>query len=160
MSKNDQPRDGKGNFLRTTATAEREARAAELRAKGMHYRDIARELGIDVHQAHDDVRNALRAIVQEPAEELRTLELERLDRMYQAAADVLERQHVAVSHGKIVYQGEEPLIDDGPVLQAIDRLLKIQARRAALLGLDAATKTEVSGGVRYEIVGIDAADLT
>ncbi|WP_188195602.1 hypothetical protein [Nonomuraea sp. SYSU D8015] len=40
-----------------------------------------------------------------------------------------------------------PLVDDGPKLAAIDRLLKIQARRAALLGLDAEKKVSVSGGV-------------
>ena len=38
------------------------------------------------------------------------------------------------------------LLDDGPVLQAVDRLLKIADRRAKLLGLDAPKRVEVSDG--------------
>ncbi len=155
-----QPRSGKGQFLRTPESAKRDAAAADLRADGRSFQQIADELGFaDKGEAHHAVQRALRAIVQEPAERLRTLELARLDSMYEAAMGVLERQHVTVSHGKIVYAGKEPLIDDGPVLQAIDRLLKIQERRARLLGLDAATKTQISGGVRYELVGIDPEQL-
>lgn len=157
----DRPRSGKGRFIRTPESAKRDADAADLRAQGWTYAAIATELGYhDKSDARTGIQRALREIVEEPATRLRTLELSRLDAMYEAAMAVLERRHVTVSHGKIVYQGDEPLIDDAPVLQAIDRLLKIQARRAALLGLDAATKTEVSGGVRYELVGIDPEALT
>ncbi|MFI9200172.1 hypothetical protein [Streptomyces sp. NPDC053048] len=154
-----QARGGDGKWIYTPEAARRDAEAAELRAKGWHYRRIAEHLGIDVHTAHQAVQRALKAIVQEPAEEVRTLELERLDRLYERAVEVLERRHVTVSQGKIIYEGGEPLADDGPVLQAIDRLLRIQERRAKLLGLDAATKTQVSGGVRYEIVGVDMDQL-
>ncbi len=42
----------------------------------------------------------------------------------------------------------EPLRDRAPVLAAIDRLLKIEERRAKLLGLDAP--------VRAELITIDA----
>jgi hypothetical protein len=64
---------------------------------------------------------------------------------------VLERNHVTVSHGRIIRgENEEPLLDDGPVLTAIDRLLKIQERRAKLLGLDAPA--------RHEVVTLDALD--
>ncbi|MCF3101436.1 hypothetical protein IPZ58_07560 [Streptomyces roseoverticillatus] len=153
------PRDPTGKWMYTPESARRDAEAAELRARGMSYRRIAAELGIDVHTAHDAVERALKAIVQEPAEKVRALELERLDLLYERAVQVLERRHVTVSQGRIVREGDQPLQDDGPVLQAIDRLLKIQERRARLLGLDAATKANVSGAVRYEIVGIDAEDL-
>lgn len=155
----DRPRGADGKFLYTHESAERDARACELRAQGWSYKRIAKEMGVDVHTVHDGVKRALRMIVQEPAEDVRTLELERLDRLYEAALAVLEREHVTVSQGKVIYNGTEPLLDDGPVLQAIDRLLKIQERRARLLGLDAATKTNVSGGVRVDIVGVDMDQL-
>ncbi|MBH1938972.1 hypothetical protein I5Q34_32725 [Streptomyces sp. AV19] len=154
-----QTRGPDGKFIYTAASAQRDAEACELRARGWSYKRIADHLGADVHTIHDGVQRALRAIVQEPAEEVRTLELERLDRLYERAVEVLERRHVTVSQGKIIYEGGEPLADDGPVLQAIDRLLRIQERRAKLLGLDAATKTQVSGGVKYEIVGVDMDQL-
>lgn len=150
-----------GRFTRTKEAAEKDAIACEMRARGMTYREIAAELQVARSAAHKMVERALREIIQEPAEEVRRLELERLDALYAAAMDILERHHVTVSHGRIVLGMDgEPLEDDGPVLQAIDRLLKIQERRARLLGLDAATKTEVSGGVKYELVGIDPDALT
>lgn len=153
------PRDGNGQYIHSIEDAEHDAEAARLRAQGWAYRRIAAHLGISVSTAHTRVERALKETVQEAAAEVRTLELERLDALYVAAMDVLERQHVTVSHGKVIYQGEQPLIDDGPVLAAIDRLLKISERRAKLLGLDSAEKVEVSGGVKYEIVGVDPASL-
>ncbi|MEU1372995.1 sigma factor-like helix-turn-helix DNA-binding protein [Streptomyces triculaminicus] len=168
-----QARGGNGKWIYTPDAARRDARAAELRGKGWPYRRIAEELGVDVHTAHQAVQRALKAIVQEPAENLRTLELERLDteldrlnNLEEAVKKVLEKHHVTVSQGKVVYLNDQPLPDDGPVLQAVDRLLKIDEQRRKngesrrkLLGLDAATKTEVSGGVRYEIVCVDPEDL-
>jgi hypothetical protein len=148
-----------GKFVADPAVAERDRRAAELRGKGWSYRKIAAELKIDVHTAHDAVERALRAIRAEGAAEVRQLELERLDRMYEAVLGVLEREHVTVSNGKVIYVGEEPLKDDDPVLRAVDRLLKIQERRARLLGLDAEQKVNMSGGLTVEIVGVNEEDL-
>jgi hypothetical protein len=75
---------------------------------------------------------------------LRSLELARLDALQGRTWAVMEREHVTVSHGKII-RGEDgkPLRDDGPLLAAVDRLLKIAERRARLLGLDAPTRTEL-----------------
>lgn len=65
--------------------------------------------------------------------------------MYAAAMEVLEREHVTVSNGRVVSLDDgTPLPDDGPVLQAIDRLLRIQERRARLLGLDAPVKRDLT----------------
>lgn len=151
-----QPRDGNNRFIRTPDSARRDAQAAELRAEGRSYQQIADELGLaNKGSAHHAVRRALRDISEKPAQAVRDLELRRLDAMYEAVMEVLERRHVTVSHGKVIDLDGEPLIDDGPVLQAVDRLLKIQARRAALLGLDAETKVNLSGGVTYEIVAVD-----
>jgi hypothetical protein len=144
-----------GQWVRTPEMARRDARAAELRAEGLSYQQIADELGTDKGNAWQAVRRALRDIAEKPAQAVRDLELRRLDAMYEAVMEVLERRHVTVSHGKVIDHDGEPLIDDGPVLQAVDRLLKIQARRAALLGLDAETKINLSGGVTYEIIGVD-----
>lgn len=148
--------NGTNRFVRTPETARQDARAAELRAEGYSYQQIADELGFsDRGRAHHAVRRALRDIAEKPAAAVRDLELRRLDAMYEAVMEVLERRHVTVSHGKVIEHDGGPLIDDAPVLAAVDRLLKIQARRAALLGLDAETKVNLSGGVTYEIIGVD-----
>jgi hypothetical protein len=156
--------------------AARRAEAARLRGQGETYRAIADQLGIDVHTAFDDVKAAVAAVVREPAEQVVTLELRRLDEelmkldaLEEAVRKVLETEHFTISHGKVIYVGDsaEPLLDDGPVLQAVDRLMRIEEQRRRngesrrrLLGLDAPAKTQVSGGVQYEIVGIDMSKLT
>lgn len=135
---------------RSIVTAERDAKAAHMRAQGATYRDIARHFGIDVRAAHNGVQRAMLDAVREPAEEVRAIELARLDQLLLHAWAVLERRHVTVSNGEVVHLDGEPLRDDGPVLAAIDRILKIQDRRAKYLGLDAPT--------RHEHVTLDAVD--
>jgi len=110
----------------------------------MHLETIATTLGYTSTSACGlDIQRALAAAVREPAEEVRAIELLRLDTLWQKAMAVLERNHVAISHGQVVKVEGESLCDDGPTLAAIDRLLRIQERRAKLLGLDAPTKHEV-----------------
>jgi hypothetical protein len=170
-----------GDFVATPETALRDAEAARLRGRGLSYRAIAAELSIDVHTAHDAVKRALAAIRAEPAPDVRELELARLDDMYTAVLGVLERKHITVSQGHIVRRRvldedgdpivvahdrggkpifrEEEVLDDAPVLNAVDRLLRIQARRAALLGLDQPTKVETGVTLNYNIVGVDLGQL-
>jgi hypothetical protein len=157
----DNARDGKGRYIRTPETAERDARAAQLRAEGWKLQDIANELGYtDKSNARQAIQRALREIVQGPAEALIQQEAARLDSLYEEALDVLHRDHVMVSHGHIV-KGEDgnPLPDHGPKLAAIDRLVKVRESYRRLFGLDARQKIDVAGGVRYEIVGL-ADDVT
>lgn len=138
-------RGNDGKYTRTEDTAERDAAAAHLRARGKSYRMIAAELGYaDGSGAYKAVQRALKAIVVEASAEVRSVELIRLDRMWIAAQAVLEAEHFVVSQGKLIYKGDEPLADDAPVLAALDRLLKIQERRSRLLGLDAPVKTQVT----------------
>lgn len=158
-------RDGKGRFERDVDTAARDAEACRLRAQNLTYQQIADQLGFaSKGAAYDAVQRTLRETVQEPAEELRQLELMQLDELARAARNVLEGTHYVVSHGKVVRHdgGEgEPLVDDAPVLQAIDRLLKIQERRSKLLGLDIPVKQLIGGDVQvtYNFEGIDLDNL-
>ena len=162
----DRPRSGKGRFVRSLDNAERDRQAARLRTQGMPYREIAEQLGYhDEGSAHRAVSKILRETVQEAADELRKVEVERLDALLQVAWNVMMREHVAVSSGKIVMvaddEGNEvPLRDDGPTLAALDRVIKIADRRAALLGLDAPQKIQSGGTVRYEISGVDLSKIT
>lgn len=139
------PHGGDGQFVRSLTTAQRDAKAARLRSRGWQYPRIAAELGFN-HKAdaYNAVQRVLKDTVREAGDEIRTIELTRLDTLYDAAMDVLEREHVTVSNGRVVTLHDLPLPDDAPVLAAIDRLLKIQERRARLLGLDAPTKAAIS----------------
>lgn len=123
---------------RTIDTARRDGEAAALRAKRWSYDRIATELGYhDRSHARKAVQRAILATVREAGEEARALELEQLDRMAEACWVIIEKIHYAHSQGRVIKLDDVPLLDDGPTLAAIDRLLKIQERRSKLLGLDA-----------------------
>jgi len=102
--------------------AERRRKAVELRKAGASFDDIAVQCGYkDRSGAYRAVKAALKDITREPAEELLTLELARLDAMLLGLwADARK----------------------GNVMK-IDRVLKIMDRRAKLLGLDAPTRVVV-----------------
>jgi hypothetical protein len=130
---------------RTIEQVERDARAVELRRRHLNYRQIARELDLSTSNAYAAVQRGLADTIAETNDEVRRQELERLDDLARASLRVLATQHVVVSQGRVAKHPDTGavLIDDGPTLAAIDRLLKIQERRAKLLGLDAPAKVEV-----------------
>lgn len=150
--------DKPGRKQRTIDTAERDADAARLRAQGKTYQTIAETLGwTHASAARKAVQRALVAVVQEAGDELRVLEVERLNDLLDRAYQVMDTVHYAHSAGKLIerYDAEqgrfEPLRDSAPILGAMDRVLKIMERRAKLLGLDAPTRHEV-----LTLEGIDA----
>lgn len=105
-------------------------------------RDLLRE---ELARRVDPKIDAYRALHLERLE----AELLRLDELEVRARQVLDRHHITVNNGRVITINDEPLLDDGPVLQAIDRLVKIEdARRRnnesqrKLLGLDAPTKVD------------------
>lgn len=143
-------RGGKGKYADDPAIAARDAAAAELRSRHYTYDQIAIDLGLSNRtHARQCVERAMKRVVQEAADEVRVQELERLDRYARAAEEVLARAHYAHSAGRLITMKDadgvpQPVLDDGPVMAALDRLVKIQDRRARLLGLDAPVKAEVT----------------
>lgn len=150
-----------GLFQRNPASANRDAEAANLRAKGATFQEIADQLGFgDRSTARQSVYRAIADVIREPAEEVLKVELERLDHqltrlneLEEAARRVLEARHITVNNGHVIIHPDtnEPMEDDAPVLAAIDRLVKIELarntnaeRRAKLTGLDAAVKVDAT----------------
>lgn len=112
----------KGGVNGAISATERQRRALEFRKGGATYDLIARELGYATPSgAAKAVKTALRRTIQEPADEVRQLEIARLDKMLAA-------------HWPAVLKGNVP-----STLVA----LRIQERRAKLLGLDAPAKINV-----------------
>jgi hypothetical protein len=81
---------------------------------------------------------------QEPAEHLRELELERLDRLQVEATKVLAARHVVIQAGRVVVDTDtgRPVTDHGPTLAAIRALVAVQESRRRLLGPDGPTKVD------------------
>lgn len=159
-----------GRFISTPESAERDAEATRLRGRALSYQAIADEMGwANISSAYRAVQRGLAAIRSEPAEEVRTLELERLDDLYRRTLGVLEGRHLVISNGRIVFDPDlstpdvpVPLKDNAVALQAVDRLLKIQERRARLLGLDAPSRLSVDaqslGSEIVELLGLAGGD--
>lgn len=154
-------RSSNGRFLRSPDTVIRDAEAARLRSQGKTYQQIADELGFGHRrEAQGAVDRALAEVIREPAEAVLHFELERLDAelrrldaLEEKVAAVLNARHITVSNGRVITHPETelPMEDDGPVLQAVDRLLKIEEarrrngeRRAKLTGIEAAVKVDAT----------------
>lgn len=159
--------EGNGQFIRTDASVSRDAQASALRSQGKSFTEIAKTLGYaDKGNAWRGVQRARRDAVIEPVTKLIEVEAAELDELYARALEILDRHHITVQQGRVVTMldvdtgREVPIPDDGPKLQALQVALKIRESYRKLHGLDAEKKVNISGGVRYEIVGIDPADLT
>jgi len=161
-------RDGRGRFTRSIKTARRDAAAADYLAEhpGTTYRQLARLFGYYDHKdARIGIEQAKADVARPAVTKLIADESQELDALYTEAVAILQRNHVTVSHGRIVMWRnpdtgqEEPLQDDGPRLQAIQLALRVRESYRKLHGLDQPAQVAVSGAVRYEVVGVDPADL-
>jgi hypothetical protein len=145
--------------------AARRDRAVRLRIEGQSWQVIADQLGYASRGAAcQDVARALDFALKEQkisTDQWRELQLQRLDALRAKVWGVVERRHVALSGGTVVrdvdpISGEtSTIVDDGPTLAAVDRLLKIEEREARLRGLDAPVTVDAGIKVRYELVGVD-----
>ena len=122
--------------VRRVRAIEKQRQALELRKAGVGFDQIAQQLGYASRAgAHNAVVSAMRRTLQEPSDEVRRLELERLDKM-------LFGLWQAATKGQWL---------------AKDRVLAIMDRRAKLLGLDAPAKIDITQHIREiaEEAGID-----
>jgi hypothetical protein len=101
---------------------DRERKVLELRRTGMSYADIATAVGYTgPGAAWKACQRALTKTLQEPADEVRTIELVRLDSYLTYLQDKIERGDV----------------------RAIETALRVMDRRAKYLGIDAPTKAQI-----------------
>jgi hypothetical protein len=161
-------RDASGQYVRTVEAAERDAEAARLKAARWSYTRIAEHYKVNKRSAIEMVKRGLAQAGQVEATEARAEMVTQLDQLIGEALTVLQRRHVVVSHGRVILDPEtrEPMLDDAPVLAAIDRVNRLLERKARLLGADAPVKSEVTvtddgtsvaGEVAAFLAGLDAA---
>jgi hypothetical protein len=160
------------NRQNKAARADLAALLFDLRARGLSFYaidDLTQEPDgptggerVPATTARDLVRKEAERRVDPRVDEYRTMELarleaslERLHNMEESVRQVMARKHITVNNGRVIRApnpdtGEdEPVEDDTFVLQAVDRLNRIEeSRRKAsesirrLLGLDAAVKVD------------------
>ncbi|MDQ3621730.1 MAG: hypothetical protein M3463_04460 [Verrucomicrobiota bacterium] len=110
--------------------------AFELRKQGYTYREIAGQMGVSIKTAHgyvNDYWHEIKDTTDELAEVVRDRELANLDAWHKTwAPEVLRTENPEMA------------------MKIIDRLLKIQERRAKLLGLEAPAKVDMMTGVKMD----------
>ena len=116
------PRSASGKkkpaHFKDAAAAQRALQALDLRKAGVSYEQIARACGYASRSgAYQAVQRELQRTMQEPADDVRQLELMRLDDLYRAMVP-------------------KALKGDKDSTWYVDRCLAIMDRRARLLGLD------------------------
>ncbi len=118
--------------LNETQELEKALEILRLRREGKSFRAIGKAVGLDHKLAwkiHQKYLEQVRQVTEQQAEDIRDLELIRLDRALETVTTILESQY------------QEPDVR----LRAVDRLVKISERRTKLRGVDAPEKVEVSG---------------
>lgn len=151
---NDRPHNNNtGRFEAGQAAADRAAHAARLKADNprLSYQQIADAVGYNhKSDAWRAIQRCRQAVMREAGTELIAAEAAHLDDLFVAALEVLGRDHLTVSHGKVITVTdpetgtEKPLLDDGPRLAAIDRLLRIRESYRKLYGADERAKLDVT----------------
>jgi hypothetical protein len=141
---------------RTLEAMEKDAQAADLYRRGLTYRQISTQLGWkSPKSAFEAVRRAARDAGRDSlaAAEALTLMLDRLQDYRRLVYRVATAKHyVTTQGGAVVHYDGKPVLDDAPVLAAVDRLLKTDDTEAKLLGLYAPAKS------RVEVITEDAVD--
>lgn len=145
-------------------SAELRTQIVKLRNDGLTFRQIAAEVHRSLDVVWNHYQKAMRdipaAAVAAHAEQVaarREEQLRRIDLEREAVMEVLakSKRTVITPSGKVIPDVE----DDQALLAAVDRLVKLDDQEAKLLGLNAKTEVNVSGGVSYQLVGVDPADL-
>jgi hypothetical protein len=150
----------------------RRDRVLELRDQGLTFKEIGADLGVTEQRAWQIHKKALRerpvlAASAERDRERKEAQLAQIDEQRrdadmarEAVMSVLTARHITISNGIAVRVDGEPVLDDAPVLAAVDRLVrldelltKLNDHEAKLLGLYAAVKQTVDATVNYTIGG-------
>lgn len=172
--------EGKG-FVENERLKGRNSQIWKYHLAGWTQERIAEKFEVSQPTISRAIQAIRQAIPEDTREALIATEIARLDYALAKATEVLDNKHMVISqsgrivheiveyaldedgnylldqHGNFVPKKLRKVQDDGPTLQAIDRVLSIGKERRKLLGLDAPTnaKVEHEGGIRYEIVGVD-----
>jgi hypothetical protein len=147
-------RGNNGRFVRNLQSVRRDAACAQYQADHpeVTYRELAERFKYyDKGEARKAILRAKADVARPAVTKLIADESEELDALYTEACNILQRNHVTVSHGRVITWlnpetgQEEPLLDDGPKLAAIQAALKIRESYRRLHGLDRPAKTQVTG---------------
>lgn len=159
-----------GSKLTKEGRHERDMQMWNRRVEGWTQAQIAAEHGMSPAAVALILGQVLKRRADEDADRLRAIACDRYDEMERAARDVLRAHHVVWKDGMVAMRnvgGEWDQVagewvggqwvearDSGPILAAIDRIMKIEAQRAAMLGYNAPVQAVVTT-YEYTVNGVD-----
>lgn len=145
MTKQKQGKGERKSSPRKVSATFKQSKAIELRISGWKLEDIAKEIGwADASVAYNSIMAGLKKMLQEPAEELRKMEAERLDFMWHKLFQRLTAEGIMPLKG---------------LVQIVDSLLRVQARRARLFGLDAPYEVTIDWREKLKEEGISDSEI-
>ena len=139
---------------------ERNAAIYRLRVVNrLTFSEIGERYGISYQRAWQIVQDYAAALPPIDAEAMRRRSLELHEAAQRMAMELAEREGAPVYVGKdgsIAYDENGNVVRDYSLrLSALETMRKADVEIRKLHGLDAATKQEISGSVRYEVAGVD-----
>lgn len=134
-----------GRYHRTPEKVARDAEAARLYYdEQLTYRQIADHFGWAHHSSAMDAVNRALKEAAAPTKGVRERRERELQLLWDTAMEILNSEHLTVSHGQIVRLDGEPIPDNGPRIQALNQLIRINAELRKLHGTDAAVKVDAT----------------
>lgn len=128
----------------------RMAEALRMRKQGVGYDQIGEQLGVSNAQAYRDVQDALAEITKEPAQEVRTIELQRSEEQHMRLNAEIGR---VLKHLKVTTTGAGEV--DLKAVESVRRLIesqnKIAQTRHRLNGFDMGLQVDASVDVQASI---------
>jgi hypothetical protein len=157
---------------RIRATGQRKV-VVDLRAEGLTFTAIGKQLGISRQRAQQIFRTALARAEQWSVEGYREAQLLEIDRLKAELNKVIRAQHVAHSQGKPVRPQKwdedkkrfvddpdaQPYSDSGPKISAVNSFKGLLEREAKLTGADAPQRVETTSSVTVTINGVDPREI-
>lgn len=130
---------------------------------------IASDLGLTQQRVSQILQEVRESLPEDDKALMRAESLELYRELTRRAMEIADLVPTPVAVGRDGTILREPDGDDGEPgavvrdysgrLRAMETAAKFDAETRKLMGLDAATKTEVGGSVRYEVVGVDVTEL-
>jgi hypothetical protein len=128
----------------------RDVSIMEMYETGEHtYKEIGKAHGLSLPATAKIIGREMGKVQQAAAERIRAAEYARLLALRDQVIEVLETVHYHVHNGKIT-----KIVDDMPILQAVDRDLKISEQIRRLFGADMPVRVDHTVAVQYTINGV------
>lgn len=129
-----------------------------LKRQGLSFQAVADRLGMSKAAAFRAFERAQHNLPPQGVDGYRAEMYARINAAREAVMDVLNARHITINNGVIIREDGTPVLDDAPVLAAVDRLVKLDDQEAKLRGAYPKTEVNLSGALRYEVVIQDTAN--